>query len=175
MSDNGMNENKTGKVKNVLKIILRVYCIICTVLFTAILITGIVVWANLGKITGTILVRVVDNFNTEINSIVSNFFSESVPQDIAQFQSIKTLDNGSLQASFQIENNAMAGIDIDSFQNKSNMEILEELGITSGDIPAEIKSILSVVKQTLVLDFKDRSGRTIINREITLEEISSFL
>jgi len=170
-----MNENKTGKVKNVLKIILRVYCIICTVLFTAILITGIVVWANLGKITGTILVRVVDNFNTEINSIVSNFFSESVPQDIAQFQSIKTLDNGSLQASFQIENNAMAGIDIDSFQNKSNMEILEELGITSGDIPAEIKSILSVVKQTLVLDFKDRSGRTIINREITLEEISSFL
>jgi hypothetical protein len=162
------------KFKKVLKIIFRVYSIICTVLFTLLLIAAIVVWANFGKITGSVLTRVVSSYNTEINTIVSNFFTESIPADILQFQSIQTLSNGSLQASFQLENNAMTGIDISGFQNKSNIEILTELGITSADIPPEVKSILSLVKQTLVLDFKDRNGNLIINREITLEEIADF-
>ena len=162
------------KFKKALKIFLRVYSIICTVLFTILLIAAIVVWANIGKITGTVLTSVVNSYNAEINTIVSNFFAESVPSDILQFQSIQTLSNGSLQASFQLENNAMAGIDISGFQNKSNIEILNELGVTSGDISQEVKSILSLVKKTLVLDFKDKNGVTVINREITLEEISSF-
>jgi len=42
------------------------------------------------------------------------------------------------------------------------------------NIPAEIKSLLMVTKQTLVLNFKDLNSDEIINRAITAEEIQKL-
>ena len=160
-------------MKKILGIILRVYAVICMSIVTLFLITAMVVLFNFGRITAFAIEKVVDNYNIELNDIISNVFSTSITNKDIKFESIQTVAGGGLQASFSINNSAAAGIDLNNYQNKSNDEIISELGITVDDIPAEIKSLLLITKQTLVLNFKDLNGNE-INRAITAEEIQKL-
>ncbi len=162
-------------MKKVLKAIFRVYSIFCVCVTTLLLIAAIVVWANFGKITGKALEIVVDNFNTEINSVVSTFFDTAITDDSVKFNSIKTLKGGGLQADFTINNNAVSKEELAEYSQKTNEELLSEFGITAADIPPDILPVLSTVKQSLVLDFKDNNGNPVLTREITSEEITKLL
>ena len=158
-------------MKKVLKIILRVYAVFCTCVFTLLLIAGIVAWANRGKITAKVIENVVENFNTEINGVVSGYFAASIPDNSIQFESIQTVKGGGLQAAFKVNDDT----DFGEYRNKSNEEIISELGITAADIPAEIMPVLLMLKETLVLDFKDKNGNPAFNRAIPSEEIMKLL
>jgi len=161
--------------KKVLKVIFRVYSIFCICVTTLLLIAAIVVWANFGKITGKALELVVNNFNSEINSVVSTFFTSAITDDSVRFDSIRTLKGGGLQADFTVNNNAFSREDLASYAQKTNEELLSEFGITAADIPPDILPILTTVKQSLVLDFKDNNGNPVLSREITSEEITRLL
>jgi len=163
------------KFKKVLKVIYRVYSIFCVCVTSLLLIAAIVVWANFGKITGKALELVVDNFNTEINTAVSTFFTTAITDDSVKFNSIKTISGGGLQADFTVNNNAVSKEELASYAQKTNEELLSEFGITAADIPPDILPILSTVKQSLVLDFKDNNGNPVLSREITSEEITRLL
>jgi len=161
--------------KKVLKIIFRVYAIFCICVTTLLLIAAIIIWANFGKITGKVLELVVDKYNTEINTAVSTFFTSAITDDSIRFDSIKTLKGGGLQADFTINNNAVSREDLASYAQKTNEELLSEFGITATDIPPDILPLLTTVKQSLVLDFKDNNGNPVLSREITSEEITKLL
>ena len=162
-------------MKKVLKIMLRVYAIFSMCIVTILIIGGIVVLINFGKITAFAIGKVVDNYNTEINNFISDYFTAAIPDDSIQFESLQTIKGGGLQAAFRLDDKAMADIDINSYKDMSNEEILSELGITAADIPAEIMPLLSTVKETLVLDFKDKNGNAIFNRAISSKELSELL
>jgi len=163
------------KFKKVLKVIWRVYSVFCVVITSLLLIAAIVVWANFGKITGKVLEFAVDNFNTEINTAVSTYFAAAVTDDSIKFNSIQTVKGGGLQADFTINNNAVSKEEIAGYAEKTNEELLSEFGITAADIPSEILPLLTTVKQSLVLDFKDNNGNPVLSREITSQEIMKLL
>ena len=162
-------------MKRILKIILKAYMILCTALFSLLLIAAIIVLINFGKVTSFVIEKAVDNFNTELNSIVSGFFLDSMTDNTIQFESITTIPGGGLQASFTVDNSVVTDFDMNNIQNKTNMELIEEFGITLNDIPLEARNILSMVNQKLVLNFKDGNGNPVINREISSREIAEFL
>ena len=163
------------KFKNIMKVVYRVYSIICVFITTVLIIAAIVVWANLGRITGKALEIAVDNFSTEINTAVSNFFVTAIPDDSVRFNSIRTLSGGGLQAEFTINNNIVPMEEIAGYAQKTNEELLVEFGITAADIPSEILPVLNMVKQSLVLDFTDNNGNQVLSREITSAEIARLL
>jgi len=163
------------KFKKVLKIIYRVYSVFCVCVTSLLLIAAIVVWANFGKITGKALEIVVDNFNTEINSVASTFFATAITDNSFKFNSIKTISGGGLQADFTINNNAVSREEIAGYAQKTNEELISEFGITAADIPSEILPFLTTIKQSLVLDFKDNNGNPVLSREITSQEIMELL
>lgn len=163
------------KFKKVLKIIYTVYSIICVVIVSLLLITAIVIWANFGKITGKALEIAVDNFGTEINSALSSYLNSAITDDSIKFKSIKTLPGGGLQADFSIDTKSISMDEIAGYAEKSNEELLKEFGITAADVPKEFLPLLSTVKQSLVLDFKDDKGNPVLSREITAKEISQLL
>jgi hypothetical protein len=142
---------------------------------TLLLITLLVVWINFGRITSFIIGNVVNNYNSELNDIISNVFSELITDKSIQFESIKTVAGGGLQASFKVDNNVLSNVDIGNYQNKTNNEIISDLGITADNIPAEVKFLLTTTKQPLVLNFNDANGNPIINREISTREIQELL
>jgi len=160
------------KFKKVLKVIGRVYTVICVVITSLLLIAAIVVWANFGRITGKVLEVVIDNFNTEINSAVSTYFTTAVTDDSIKFNSIQTVKGGGLQADFTV---AASKEEIAGYAEKTNEELLSEFGITAADIPLEILPLLTTVKQSLVLDFKDDNGNPVLSREISSQEIMKLL
>jgi hypothetical protein len=134
----------------------------------------LVIWINFGKITGFALEKVVENFNTEINTAVSGFFAESI-DDSMKFGSIQTVDDGGIRASFVLDDSVISDPSFNSYLRKSNMQIIRELGITASDIPDEIKPLFSLVKQTLYIDFTDSRGNAIISRAVSLAEINEFM
>ena len=162
-------------MKAVLKTMLRVYSIFCMCLVTILLIAGIVVWANLGRITASVMERVVNKYNAELNMVISNYLRDSVPDNSIQFISINTVTGGGLHAAFRVNSDVVNDVDISSYQNKSNEEIIAELGITAKDMPGEIISVLSMAKQMLIIDIVDKNGDAVINRKITSEEIQRYL
>ncbi|MDR2965288.1 MAG: hypothetical protein LBU88_05895 [Treponema sp.] len=163
------------KFKNVLKIVYRVYSIICVCITTILIIAAIIICANFGKITGKALELVVDNFNQEINTVISSFFAESITNDSIRFNSIRTIKGGGLQAEFSVNNNVVSSEEIASYAEKTNEELFEEFGITADTIPPDILTILGMVKQSLVLDFVDNNRKNVLSREITSAEIKKLL
>jgi len=162
------------KFKKVLKVIGRVYAVFCVVITSLLLIAAIVVWANFGRIAGKALEIVVDNFNPQINSVVSTYFSTAITDDSIKFNSIQTVRGGGLQADFTIGNNVPRE-ELAGYAEKTNEELLSEFGITAADIPPEILPLLTTVKQSLVLDFKDNNGNPVLSREISSQEIMKLL
>ena len=162
-------------MKKVLKIALRVYSIFCMCVVTILLIAGIVVLINFGKITAYFLGKVVDSYNTEINMAISSFLDTSIPDNSIQFKSITTVKGGGLLAEFNVNDNLVNGVNIGDYQGLSNEELIAELGITADSIPAEFLPMLQMVKETLVLDFVDANGNQILNRTITSKEITELL
>ena len=162
-------------MKKILKTALKVYAIFSMCIVTILLITAIVVWISFGKITAFAVEKVIDNYNTELNEIVTGYFRTAIPDNSIQFRSLQTISGEGLQASFRVNNNILSGVDINSFQNKTNEEIISELGITINDIPNEIRSLLAITKQALVLDFVDANGNAVINRRISSKEIEELL
>ena len=161
-------------MKKALKIFLKVYSIFCMAVVTILLITGIIICINIGKITSFFINYFVDNYNTQLTEIISTHLSLSIPDNSIQIESIKSIQGGGLQATFVVNSNDLAGIDIEAFQGKTNAEILAELGISNKDIPDEIKRILSMSRGNLVLDFKDINGNMINNSVLTNAEITEF-
>ena len=162
-------------MKNALMIFLKVYSIFCMVVVTMLLITGIIICLNIGRITSFFINYFVDNYNTQLTEIISTHLSLSIPDNSIQLESIKSIQGGGLQATFIVNNDVMAGIDIEAFQGKTNMEILTELGISNKAIPDEIKRLLSLSRGSLVLDFKDNNGNMLNNSVLTNTEITEFL
>jgi hypothetical protein len=162
-------------VKKVLKIIITVYAIVSMVIVTVLIIGAVVIRANFSRITSFAIEKTVDNFNAEINDIISSHLAVSVKDNSISFESLKTIPSGGLQASFNVDSSALSGIDMQSYQDKSNSEIISDLGITLNDIPQEVITFLKMAGQTLVLDFKDRNGNEIINRALSTKEIEDFL
>ncbi|MCL2185652.1 MAG: hypothetical protein FWB86_07360 [Treponema sp.] len=163
------------KFKKILKIIYKVYSIFCVILVSLLIIASLVIIINFNKITSYAIEQVVDNYNEGINEMIAGYFESSVTDNSIEFVSFKTVPGGGLQASFNIDKNAIAGVDIANYKDKTNEELITELGITANDIPSEIKSLLLMTKQTLVLDFNDFSGNNVINRVIKPEDIKTLL
>ena len=163
------------KFKKVLKVIYKVYSIFCAVVTTLLLIAAITVWVNFGRITGKAIEIVVDNFNTEINSAIQSQINSAIPDGSVRFNSIKTIKGGGLQADFTVNTSVITMEEIAGYAEKTNEELLAEFGITAADIPREILPILSTVKQSFVLDFKDSKGNPVLSREITVNEIMKLL
>ena len=159
------------KLKKILKIALRVYTIFCACVFTVLLIAGITAWVNRGKITAKVIENVVENYNSEINDVISGYFETAAAGNSVKFESIQTVKGGGLQAAFSVNDN----MDLNGYKDKSNEELIAELGLTANDIPDEIKPLLSMVKETLVLDFKDKNGKDVFSRAISTKEIMELL
>ena len=113
-----------SKAKKVLGIILRVYAIFCMCVVTILIIAALITWINFGRITASVVEKVVDNYNYELNEFIHSYFAASVPDDSIQFESLQTIKGGGLQAAFRIDNNALADIDINSFKDKNGNAIL---------------------------------------------------
>ena len=162
-------------MKDVFRTVIRVYSIFCMCLVTLLLVVVIVVWANFGKITARVMENVINNYNTEINGFISNYFETLVPDNSVKFISMQTIEGGGFHAAFSVNDDAVNDVNISNYQEKSNEEILAELGITAKDLPAKIITLLSKAKEKIIIDFVDKNGSTVLNRTITSEEIKKFL
>ena len=158
----------------ILKIIFRVYSFICTFIVTLLLIAALIIGINFRKITSHFIGNVFNSYNTELNGIISGFF-ENLQDDSLQFVNVSAIQGGGLQAAFHVDNRVLKEYDVASFAEKTNEEIISELGLSLDAIPREVINILSMVKETLVLDFVDENGLTIFNREISSDEIVRLL
>ena len=158
-------------MRKILKIIFRVYMVFCTCAFTIMLVTGTVVWTNFGNINSKLVEKAVDNFGPELNGVVAGFLSTAIPGNSIQFQSIQNTKGGGLQAGFKVNDD----IDFSAYRNKSNQELIAELGLNIEDIPEQIKPLLMMVKETLILDFVDKNGKPVFNREFSPEDIKELL
>jgi len=110
-----------------------------------------------------------------VNTAVSTYFASAITDDSIKFDSIKTISGGGLQADFTINDKAVSKEELAGYAEKTNEELLSEFGITVADIPEDILPLLTTVKQSLVLDFKDNNGNPVLSREITYKEIMELL
>ena len=161
-------------MKKALDVFLRVYSIFCMCIVTLLIIIALVVWINFGRIAGFAIGKVVDNYNVELSNTISRFLANAAPDSLLQFQSIRTVEGGGLYLSFVVDDSDLAKVDIDSYQTKTNIEIINDIGITPQDIPDDIRSILAMVRQTLLIEIKDRRGTTVASRNVSSAEISEF-
>ena len=162
-------------MKKVFGIILKVYAVFSMCAVTILIIAALIILINFNKITSFAVEKAVNSFNTELNDLVSGFFSAAEIDNSIRFESIKTIQGGGLQASFIIDSAKMPDLNLIGYHNKTNEQIISDLGIIPDDIPGEVKTLLKMTKQKLVLDFKDTRGIPIIQREISAKEIEELL
>ena len=166
-----------SKLKRAGKIALRVYSVFCTV-FTTLLIIGVIVLVvNIGRLSAMAIRWTIDNHNEQLVSFVSSALARAFPSGAIRLKAIRTIEGG-IEGQFILDENIIEEErmeEIRAYNNLTNQEIIEDLGLTPEDIPTEVARIVSLVKETLILDFEDTQGAPVIKRVVTTDEISSFL
>ena len=162
-------------MNSTLKKIFRVYSYICAGIVTLLLIAGIIVWINFGRITASVAERLIDNYNAELNLLIASYFNSAIPGDSVRFESIRILDRRGLEASFSLDDRVIENIDFTSYDRKTNQELISEFGISVGAIPPQVKPLISRTASRLVLNFTDRSGNPVINREISSRDLEELM
>ena len=166
------------KLKKTGKIILRIYSVFCMVVTTILIIGTIIFFINIGKLSAVAIGQIIDTYNDQVTETASNIIAQTIPDGSVRIKSIATIEGGGIEADFILDENIIPNETMEqiiSYNNMSNQEIIEDLGITPEDIPSEVAVIVSIVRETLILDFEDTQGTPIINRVVTTQEISSFL
>ena len=177
MENESENKNK-GRLKKAGKIILRVYSVFCMVFTTLFIIGVIVLLASIGRLSAMAIGQIIDSYNEQVTETASSYISHAVPDGSLRLKAIQTIEGGGIGADFILDENIIPEETMEQiigYNNMTNQEIIEDLGITPEDIPSEVAVIVSLVRETLFLDFEDTQGTPVINRVVTTNEISSFL
>ncbi|MCL2209387.1 MAG: hypothetical protein FWC19_03535 [Treponema sp.] len=159
-----------------LKTALRVYKIFSVCLISILIIAALIIWINIGKITVFALKKTLDNYNTEITEMISDYLASS--GESLGVKSIQVVNEEGVQAlrfDFSFDARDLARVDINSYRNKSSKQIVSELGITPEDIPPQIKSLVQSTKLAVDIYILNDDDNIVFNRRIMPNEIAEFL
>jgi len=159
-----------------IKTAFRVYEIFSVCLISLLIVIGLIVWINIGRITVFAVEKALDNYGTEITGIISEFLESS--DDSMGVKSIQITNEDGVQAlrfDFTFDRMDLASVNINSFPNKNSKEIVTELGITPEDIPPQIKSLVQSTKLAVDIFIFDETDTLAFNRRLTPAEIADFL
>jgi hypothetical protein len=140
------------------------------------IIAVLIVWINIGKITVFALGKALDNYETEITELISDYLAAS--GDSMGVRAIQLTRQEGVQAlrfEFTFDNRDLASVGIRTFPNKTSKQIVTELGITPEDIPDEIKSLVQSTKLAVDIYIYDENDNLAFNRLIMPDEIAEFL
>jgi hypothetical protein len=159
-----------------LKKILRVYEIFSVCFVSLLILAALLIWINIGKITRFAVGKAVDNYNTEITEIISDYLASS--GESMGFRAIQMTKQEGLEVlrfEFEVDNRDLIGVDIDSLHNKSSKELASEFGITPDGIPSQAKSLVQSSKMAVDIYIYDWDDNLVFNRLIMPDEIADFL
>jgi len=158
------------------KKVLRVYEIFSVCLISLLILTALIIWINFGRITVFAIEKALDNYETEITELVSEYLAAS--GESMGVRSIQVTRNEGVQAlsfEFSFDTTDLRSVGINTFHNKSSKEIVSELGISPDEIPQEIKSLVQTTKLAVDIYIYDENDNLAFNRLIMPNEIAEFL
>ena len=158
------------------KKVLRVYEIFSVCLISLLILTALIVWINFGRITVFAIGKALDNYDTEITELISDYLAAS--GDSMEIKSIQMTRQEGVQAlrfDFMFASRDLQNIGIDTFHNKSSQEIVRELGITPDEIPSEVKSLVQSTRLAVEICIYNEDDNLVFKRLIMPNEIAEFL
>lgn len=159
-----------------LKKALRVYEIVSVCIVTLLIIAILLIWINFGRVAKFTIKKALDNYNTEITEIISDFLAASGnSMGIKAIQVTKQDGFDVLRFEFEFYSKDLESAGISSFPDKSSKEIISELGITPDQIPNEIKSLVQSTRLAVDIYIYDENDDLAFSRLIMPDEIADFL
>jgi len=159
-----------------LKKVLHVYKIISVCVVSILIIAALIIWINIGRVTVLAIEMALDNYETEITDLLSDYLAASgESMGVRAVQMTNQEGVQALRFDFSFDSRDLRSVGINTFHNKSSQVIVRELGITPEQIPSEIKSLVQSTRLAVDIYIYDENDNLAFNRLIMPNKIAEFL